>query len=117
MIVEDRGLEYQVELKDGCDFYAALAKYISTYKKQATWGKRIIIASTTNTDERLMQSKYYADRHQTWFVDFKPGRNKKVINPDGMELTKAEQEYLTFVLSELGPDVVDHGWYDVCSLR
>lgn len=111
MIFLDHGVEYRVYLKPGSDYFDVLAQYIAKYKKNASWGEIITIASTKQTDGRLLKSEYYRQRKETWLDGFEP-HSCKLSNID-IKLTDEEKGTLTFIINGLGEQVVDHGWYEV----
>ena len=117
MIGVDHGLEYHVEFDKSFDYYPALSKYISHHKKQVYWGAGVIvIAGTHATDDRLLVSKYYKDRKDSWFnvIPGKSSIDKGIID---MTLSDSEKEYLKYILDEFGEAVISHGWYDVVVFR
>lgn len=113
MIVIDHGIEYAIEFDPTFDFYPALARYIENFKKQVHWDEkgRIVIASTKQTDDRLVISSYYLERQSEWFSTNHV--NCEAIDSNEFTLTAAEQVYLDFILKEFGDAVIRHGWYDV----
>lgn len=118
MIVVDRGVEYRVYYDTSFDIYPALAKYITTFRRQAIWNDVVIIASKKATDQRLLQSKYYNDRKESWWASVH-GPSCEAIAQDNIDivLDENEKEYLEFVVKEFGSAVQAHGWYDVTEYR
>ena len=95
----DHGVEYWVVLKNG---------------------ERIRIASTKDTDERLLQSRFYADRKDTWLSgDTLYGRGcfmDRITCDIDMVLTDQEKIKLDSLLQAHPHEIVDHGWFDVNSI-
>lgn len=116
MMILSRGLEYIVNFKEDYDFYDILAKYIKTFKKQPIWKSgQITIACTDDTDNRLINTKYYKDNQHRWF-NCNPGKHP--VDIQDISLTASEQEYLDFVLDHFDNNVIlSHGWYDVTIYR
>lgn len=118
MIVVDRGVEYRVYYDPKFDIYPVLSKYILKFKKQTIWNGVVVIADKPATDNRLIQSKYYNDRKDTWWVHVHGPSCEAIKDEDiDISLNDKEKEYLEFVLKEFGPAVQTHGWYDVTDYR
>ena len=98
-VYTDHGIEYHVVCKDG---------------------KRFIVASTHDTDTRLLESKFYKVREGTWTSDdmYRRGSymNKIVAKNFDIELTQHEWASLEKVIGQYHDVILEHGWYEVNSV-
>ena len=81
-------------------------------------GKHVCIASTRQTDARLLASKYYADRKASWFADCFVARCVKIEDADvDIMLTESERAKLDLhVVNVANVANVVNGWYDVVTV-
>jgi hypothetical protein len=112
MMVLDHGFVYHVNLAAEVPD-EIVAQYVSRFRYQN--GKQIVIASTRATDERLVNSAYFLAHKESWFSHiYTPGMCLK--HDIGLVLTDEEQERLDFMIEVLGEAVVDHGWFETCTM-
>jgi hypothetical protein len=96
-VYADHGVEYHVVCRDG---------------------RRIVVASTRDTNVRLTQSAYYNARKDTWLsVDTMYGKGSymnKIIDPYfDVDLTYQELLSLDMIIQQHHDIVLEHGWYEV----
>lgn len=68
----------------------------------------VIITSLTERDPRLVESRYYGDRRDSW-GSLTYGRIVKASGVD-VELTRIEEDTLAHLVNQ---GLESHGWYDV----
>ena len=90
-------------------------EYIVFLKSETLQVEKLIIASTKDTDDRLVQSEYYKKRKDEWFTTFHGLYDKcEPINDYiDIELTETEKELLNKVINRNPGEIQKHGWYDV----
>lgn len=95
-IYPDHGVEYWIFLKNKTE---------------------ICVVNLRKADTRLVSSKYYEQRKDTWWANWQTRRIPISDLPDfDMELTTKEKESLAEKLQCHGDQVESHGWYDVFSI-
>lgn len=92
-IFRQYGIEYSIKLKNG------------TF---------IPVVPVNSTDNRLLASKYYQTRKEFYERAYGPWR-EKVVECD-CELSSLETDKLNNTIDLHGNNVVEHGWYDVCTV-
>jgi hypothetical protein len=78
--------------------------------------KRYIIANTTETDNRLVKSKYYEDRKEKWFEKMYQYCTPLIEDGFDIQLTEDELKRLHDLLDKHKNEIDIHGWYDVCTI-
>jgi hypothetical protein len=81
-------------------------------------GRRIVVAPQKMTDDRLVQSKFFQTRKNTWLscdVMYGQGSYTNKIKDDDfdVQLTLAESAMLKEIIETNSDNIQDHGWYDV----
>lgn len=116
----NHGVEYRIELNPtfygSPSFYILQSGFIKRFQSkwiEVSWEREYItIADTNKTDDRLLESTYYANNKEHWFESNVP---MVEYNEDiDISLTDAEKQYLDFIISMTLPtNIVRHGWYEV----
>ena len=80
-------------------------------------GQRIVLLDQTATDKRLLDSRYFAEREQSWFENLygKSSFDTKIDDANVIEMTDDEKASLEVKLQKYGDNVDSYGWYDVVS--
>jgi len=79
-------------------------------------GRKLRIAKTSDTDARLLASRYYAERKDAWFKDVNYERCVPIVHDDvvvDIELTERERALLERHADPERP----HGWHDVVRIH
>jgi hypothetical protein len=125
MMMVDRGVEYHVEFnenfekhQDYNDIWDISAECCLKLQRYLSYNsKLIIIASSTQTDDRLLKSSYFKERENNWFDSNFPRKNYIETELIDLSLSEKEQRYLDFVLEKFGKHIVKHGWVDIIQIK
>jgi hypothetical protein len=82
-------------------------EYIVFFKNNT---KKIIIANTKATDDRLIKSEYYNQRKNEWFMGNYNNKYEPINDNIDIELSESEKELLNKIINE--NDIEKHGWYE-----
>lgn len=80
-------------------------------------GNHIVLLNQTATDDRLLQSRWFAEQRKTWFDNLyqKSDLSTLIDVEDVIELTSEEDQVLQTELNKHLDNVDNYGWYDVIS--
>lgn len=125
MIMVNRGLEYLIILKewvDPFDFIPDIEKATRTHltyktaaidarpgERPVTW-PIVVAVRQVQSDNRLIDSKYYAERAATWFEDARP----RITSADAdLQLSDRECELVRSIRDHPALQIAREGWFDV----
>lgn len=95
-IYANHGVEYIVKCKDG---------------------GRVVIAPMTDTDARLLASRFFSSRKDYWLSvqTMYSGAFERNIHDGDFDiyLTPTEKNFLDDILLRYEGEVAEHGWYDI----
>jgi hypothetical protein len=121
-IYPNHGIEYMFEFKLGdspaADIETIIEYIFNTYHYKLIYIHHDIvfllrILSQHQTDDRLIKSKYYLDRKDTWFSYEGSGYEyiKKINNDPDIKLSDTEKNIIEYISNNCKSSY--HGWYEV----
>lgn len=121
-IYPNRGVEYWVEVDKNFD-NTELKKIVEKIKFDTNLSiyvtpiNSICVLSTSRTDDRLVESKYFQERKDDWFnertlsMEWREAIDQQPIID--IELNQKEKNILQTIREQLGEHITYEGWFDV----
>ena len=116
MFALNRGVEYLILFKRDLDYFDYVPDLEKDLRIKIDFnGDFVRYLSTNQTDERLKQCEYYISRKSNWFKEVENKRSEKLDN-NVLQMIELEKANLDKILEKIGDQVLDHGWYDICTI-